>query len=142
QPASPRDHSRLLVYHRATGRIDHRHFFELPEYLRPGDLLITNNTRVIPAKLLLRRSTGAAIQGLFLNALRPGHWHVLLKPRGRRRPGEQLHAAGYICQLAERLAERGHWHIEISPPAPVTQILQSIGHIPLPPYIERQRRRR
>ena len=71
RPAEPRDHSRLMVVHRndAGRALEHRRFFNLIDYLRPGDLLVTNNTRVLPAKLALRRRTGALIQGLFVSEI-------------------------------------------------------------------------
>jgi len=90
RPAEPRDHSRLMVVHRSTGQIDHRHFYDLPEYLRPTDLLIVNDTRVIPAKLNLQKNTGAAIPGLFLAEPQLGQWQVLLRSRGKIKIGDEL----------------------------------------------------
>src|SRR5437868_9116655 len=93
RPAEPRDHSRLLVYRRSTGTLEHRHFFDLPGYLRgspQSDLLIVNDTRVIPAKLELQKSTGAAVPGLFLAEKEIGLWHVMLRSRGKTKPADAL----------------------------------------------------
>ena len=86
-PIEPRDSSRLLVLHRQTGVIEHRHFYEIGAYLRPGDLLIANQSRVIPARLLGRRAgTGGAVEVLLLAEradLGPDYWETLVRP-GRR----------------------------------------------------------
>ena len=85
QPAEPRDASRLLVVYPDT--IEHRHFRDLGTYLHAGDLLVVNNTRVLPAKLALRRKSGAAIQGLFLAEIQTGVWQVMLRTRGKVKAG-------------------------------------------------------
>lgn len=136
-PAEPRDSSRLMVVH--PDRVEHRHFRDITEYLRPGDLLVVNETRVLPAKLALRRATGAAIQGLFLREIVAGTWEAMLRTRGKVSPGETLHAEGYTFELLARQGE-GIWQIRVSPAEPAAQVLQKIGHIPLPPYIERRRK--
>ena len=147
RPAEPRDHSRLMVVRRAADSpasgaaataIEHRHFFDIGDYLRRGDLLVVNETRVLPAKLLLRRRTGAAISGLFLAELQAGLWEVLLRTRGKVRPGETLLAEPYQMIVDDRLGE-GRWRVHLQPAAPAAQVLAQIGHVPLPPYIEAQR---
>ena len=151
RPAEPRDHSRLLVYHQAADRVEHRHFYDLPEYLRPTDLLIVNDTRVIPAKLELQKITGGAIPGLFLAEESPGTWRVLLRSRGKIKPGDPLtpHAHGlpamgqplaYHFTVTARVPnEKGTWLLSVTPPHPAPQILATIGHVPLPPYLEKMR---
>ena len=138
-PATPRDHSRLLVYTKSTGQIEHHHFYDLPNYLHPTDLLVVNDTRVLPAKLELTKPTGAKIPGLFLHELQPGLWEALLKTRGRAKPGDTLHAGPYQFNLHKRLNDKGMWHLAVTPPDPAAKILATIGHVPLPPYIEKQR---
>ncbi len=138
-PATPRDHSRLLVYHKSTGQIGHRHFHDLPTFLHPTDLLVVNDTRVLPAKLELTKPTGAKIPGLFLHELQPGLWEALLKTRGRAKQGDTLLAPPYTFHLAKRLDDKGMWHLQVTPPDPAAKILAAIGHVPLPPYIEKQR---
>jgi S-adenosylmethionine:tRNA ribosyltransferase-isomerase len=90
EPARPRDASRLMVLDRRSGAIAHRWFHELPELLGPRDLLVLNDTRVIPAAFTARRATGARIEGIFLRALDGGLWEVLLAGRGRLKMGETL----------------------------------------------------
>ena len=90
EPARPRDASRLMVLDRESGAIAHRRFHELPELLGPRDLLVLNDTRVIPAAFTARRATGACIEGIFLRVLDGGLWEVLLAGRGRLKMGETL----------------------------------------------------
>ena len=149
EPARPRDHSRLMVYRRATDQTEHRRFYELPDLLEPGDLLVANDTRVLPAKLILRKASGGLITGLFLSEAAPRRWRILLKSRGRVSPGMVL-AATTRPQLApvpqavelvlcERLSEKGQWIAQLSTDQPAPQVLAQIGCIPLPPYIEKAR---
>jgi S-adenosylmethionine:tRNA ribosyltransferase-isomerase len=143
-PAVPRDASRLMVVRSANHAanrptIGHHHFHNLPTFLRAGDLLIVNQTRVLPARLSLRRRTGAIISGLFLKELHRGEWEVLLRTRGKVKIGDTLTAPPYAVELRAR-REKGLWHVRITPADPAAEALERIGHIPLPPYISRQRR--
>ncbi len=136
-PAPQRDASRLLVLHRDTGRIEHRAFRDLGAYLRPGDCLVLNDTRVLPARFLAERRTGGRVEALFLSE-EGSDWHVLLRPAGRQRPGEWLHCPGDPVRL--RLVERGPrgaWRVRPEPLAPAAAFLARVGHPPLPPYIRR-----
>src|SRR5436305_1436868 len=91
QPLEPRDQARLLVVSRARQTLAHHHFYDLPELLRPGDLLVLNDTRVLPARLLGRRAaTGARWEGLFLRGLDDGTWEMMSQTRGRPEPGELI----------------------------------------------------
>ncbi|MFP3937597.1 MAG: tRNA preQ1(34) S-adenosylmethionine ribosyltransferase-isomerase QueA [Phycisphaerae bacterium] len=139
QPTEPRDSSRLMVLDRRTGYSDHRIFRELPELLRAGDVLVFNDTRVIPAKFVCRRSTGGRIEGLFLREVRPGQWEVLLRGARRCREGEALSLVGSEATELRLLenAGQGRWLVEVSPPAGAVDILESVGSPPLPPYIHR-----
>jgi S-adenosylmethionine:tRNA ribosyltransferase-isomerase len=142
RPVEPRDHCRLLVFHRSENRVEHRRFYDLPAYLRGGenpDLLIVNDTRVIPAKLELTKTTGAAIPGLFVEQMGPGMWHAMLRTRGRASVGDTLHAGAYRFQLIERLPQKGMWRLRVTPEHSAEQVLAEIGHVPLPPYIEKMR---
>jgi len=151
-PAEPRDASRLMVVRLAnrtvgelTPQVHHHHFHQIHQFLRPGDLLVVNNTRVVPAKLSLRRHSGAIIQGLFVRELEPALWEVLLRTRGKVKLGEELRAAtdhpyGFI--LEERRGE-GLWRVRVTgttQPAHAAEVLNAIGHVPLPPYIVKQRK--
>ena len=82
-PIEPRDHSRLMVVDKLTGAIEHRHFYDIVDYLRPGDALVINETRVIPARLIGERSGGGACELLLLKQLGPKKWETLARP-GRR----------------------------------------------------------
>jgi len=139
-PAAQRDQSRLMVVRRAAGTVEHRWFRDLPELLGPSDLLVCNDTRVLPAKLVLRRSTGGLISGLYLAQESPGVWRVMLRSRGRLAPGDVLHAGAWTFTLAGRLADKGQWQVRVEPVAEAAEILAAIGQVPLPPYIEKARR--
>ena len=89
-PADRRDASRLLVLDRAADRIRHMRFGDLPTFLRAGDVVVLNDTRVVPARFFARRSTGGQVEGLFLSVDDTGVWTVLLKPSRRVRAGEVL----------------------------------------------------
>ena len=142
-PARPRDASRLMVLDRRTGEISHRRFHELPDLLAPDDLLVVNDTRVIPAAFTARRAGGARIEGCFLRVLDGGLWEVLLAGRGRIRPGEMLalvDAAGEARAEVELVArgERGAWQVRPPAAAEPLAILAAVGRPPLPPYIRRR----
>jgi len=137
-PVSPRDASKLMVVERDTGTIRHAVFHELPEYLRPGDCLVLNQTRVLPAKFALRRETGGRIGGLFLGEPAMGRWRVLLAGAGRIREGEVLlfERGRWKVTISQRFGE-GEFEIAINPLNPAVEILTVVGQAPLPPYIQR-----
>jgi len=142
EPVHPRDASRLLVLDRRTGRVEHRRFRELPDLLRAGDLLVLNDTRVMPAALTARRKTGSRIEGCFLRALPEGMWEVLLAGRGRLREGETLILLGADGREASHLdlvqrAEPGVWHVREASGGDPLEVLRRVGRVPLPPYIRR-----
>jgi len=129
RPAEPRDASRLLVFDRATGAIRHRSFAELPGEL-DRHLVVVNDTRVVPSRLLLRRKTGGEVELLLLERLGADVWEALARPSRRLRAGEQLvprggAAAGHV-ELVRPLGE-GRWRVRV-PGEPA-------GELPLPPYI-------
>ena len=139
-PPTQRDASRLLVLERTTGHIADRMITDLPDLLRPGDLLVLNNTKVLPAKLRGHRETGGVVEGLFVAELSPGIWQVMLTKSRRLKIGETLQLTGKTDPVGLTLRERlgdGHWHAEVTPPQPAEAILQRIGQPPLPPYIKR-----
>ena len=144
EPARPRDTSRLMALERATGAVAHHRFHELPDLLRPDDLLVLNDTRVIPAQFTARRQTGSRIEGCFLRVLEAGRWEVLLSGRGRIREGETLHIvdAADVSRAAIRLegrGERGVWTVRPGEAMDAVALLESVGRPPLPPYIRRLR---
>lgn len=139
QPAEPRDAARLLVLRRAAGTIEHRAMRELPAFLDPGDLLVVNDTRVIPARLRGRRPvTGGAVEVFLLEERGDGAWEALLRAHRRPKPGDRIELAGgrAAAVFAEELGE-GRALVRIESPVPVPQLLDEAGETPLPPYIRR-----
>jgi S-adenosylmethionine:tRNA ribosyltransferase-isomerase len=137
-PVEPRDGSRLMVLHRALGTWEHRWFADLPDLLKAGDLLVRNNTRVIPARLVgHRESTGGKWEGLFLRARSDGAWEILASSRGRPKAGETILIEGGLRLRLERPREGGHWIVRPQSDQPATDLLDTFGHVPLPPYIRK-----
>lgn len=139
QPCTPRDHARLLVAGRRDQSLRRCRFFELPELLAPGDLLVLNDTRVLSARLLGRRArTGGKWEGLFLRTLPDGSWEMLCQTRGRLEPGENIAVdpGPLDLILLGRLPE-GRWQVQPSVQETPAVILQKHGHVPLPPYVRK-----
>jgi S-adenosylmethionine:tRNA ribosyltransferase-isomerase len=139
EPMEPRDHARLLVVSRSNNSLAHRHFYDLPDLLNPGDLLALNDTRVLNARLLgLRTTTGGKWEGLFLSARPDGTWEIMCQTRGRLKPGEMIDIDPGPLQL-KLLAPigAGRWQVEPSQSGSVAQILDQAGQVPLPPYIRK-----
>jgi S-adenosylmethionine:tRNA ribosyltransferase-isomerase len=136
-PVVPRDASRLLVLDRRRGSIEHRTFRDLGDYLVPGDCLVLNDTRVIPARFFGRRATGGRVEGLFLRTDGDG-WRVMLKGSARLKVGERIACDRSPVQLTvERRLERGEWLVRPEPAVGPLEWLVQVGHTPLPPYIHR-----
>lgn len=140
QAVEPRDESRMMVLNRARGSLEHRKFKDLPEYLNPGDVLVLNNTRVIPARIFGRKAeSGGRVEILLLEELEPGVWDVLLRARRRPRPGGQI-ILGKGEASAEFVGEgeMGRARVRIKYDGNFLQLLERIGYPPLPPYIKRE----
>ena len=133
-PAEPRDSSRLLVLHRADGRIEHRTFRDIVEYLNPRDLLVANNSRVIPARLHGRKPTGGAVELFLLRQLDEdgAEWECLVGGKGLL-PGVTVTLADNLAATITFVSATGTRHLLFS--APVRPYLDELGEIPLPPYI-------
>ncbi len=139
EPAEPRDSSRLLVLQRANGGIVHTRFRDLPRWLAPHDLLVANDTRVIPARLFGRKSPGGGRAEILLLRSCGTHlrWEALLRLTGRLRPGLCIElAGGYVARTVKPAAGQA-WELELSGPGPVEEWLGRVGCVPLPPYIRR-----
>jgi S-adenosylmethionine:tRNA ribosyltransferase-isomerase len=142
-PAERREDSRLLVMNRVTGNVSHRRFSELPGLLHSGDLLVLNNTRVVPARLIgFRKATGGKWEGLFLKAEPSGEWRLIGQTRGTLKPGELLviPSADQKPPLELELIDRhagGEWTARCLSKEGVWEVLSQYGRPPLPPYIER-----
>lgn len=141
-PTPQRDQSRLLLVHRSPHTLHHARFQQLPEFLRPHDLLVLNNSRVFPARLRGHKETpqGARIEALLLEPDPPGGWWTLLRPGKRIRPGSTLVFPGHPLSLqgvVHSKSEEGAYRIEFTPPDAVLPYAEQHGEIPLPPYINR-----
>jgi len=140
-PLPCRSDARLMVVRRETREIEHAHVRDLPSLLQPGDCLVLNDTRVIPARLVGRRErTGARWTGLFLSADEHGAWQVLSKTRAKLEPGEAIMVLSWDVRQSVRLRlltklEGGVWAVRPEPMGPPLEILQRVGRVPLPPYI-------
>jgi len=137
RPVSPRDASRLLVVRRETGTIEHRVFREIGEYLRAGDTLVVNDTRVLPARLRGRRLPGGGAAEVFL--LRPSadrSWEALVRPGRRLRRGAvvEVGQSGVRIEIGERLAD-GRRAVRALDGMDLLDVLREAGEVPLPPYI-------
>ncbi|HHT9154076.1 MAG TPA: tRNA preQ1(34) S-adenosylmethionine ribosyltransferase-isomerase QueA, partial [Candidatus Hypogeohydataceae bacterium YC40] len=150
-PLPRRDASRLMVLYRDLVKLEHRHFWDLPEYLREGDLLVLNNSRVLPTRLVGKRSTGGRVKLLLIEEVRDpasgehangsGRWRVILEARAKLREGEKLDIEegilhGHLISSPPN-ASSGKWVIQLEPRENVRDILERVGRMPLPPYIKR-----
>lgn len=140
-PLAVRSDARLMIVDRTRQTIDHAHIRDLPEILLPRDLLVVNDTRVIPARLVGRRErTNARWTGLFLQADEHGTWQILSKTRGKLEAGESIQVLSWDLREAIRLRlltqlAGGVWAVRPEPLGDPLEILQRVGRVPLPPYI-------
>lgn len=138
-PARPRDAARLLVLDRTTGARAHRIFRDLPKYLRPADVLVLNDTKVLPARLRGRRPAGGAVEVLLLRATPHGAWEALVKPGRRVRRGDRLtFVPGVLEGVVGERTHGGTRLIALEHRDDLVPILQRIGEMPTPPYITRR----
>ena len=145
QPAMRRDQSRLLVLQRQSGQIAHRHFHHLLDYLHPGDVLVMNNSRVIPARLRgLNARTGGQFEILLLEENSPNDWWAMLRPGKRARIGTEIVLCDHVGNSTPQRAtvietnEEGHRRLRFDGVADITSVLEELGEVPLPPYITRE----
>ncbi|HEY8496330.1 MAG TPA: tRNA preQ1(34) S-adenosylmethionine ribosyltransferase-isomerase QueA [Limnochordales bacterium] len=136
-PVEPRDAARLLVVHRDTGLMEHRIFRDLPQYLRAGDVLVLNDTRVMPARLFgVKASTGGRVEVLLLRRRGPDAWEALVRP-GRRLPvGTRIvFGEGQLSAEVIDRTEAGGRVLRFAPADDLDERLKELGQVPLPPYI-------
>ena len=136
-PCEPRDQARLLVVERSTGCLRHHRMADLPQLLQPPDLMVVNNTRVLPARLYGQRvRTGGKWEGLFLRQASSGPWEMLSQSKGKLVEGEELAISGTPLRLTYRgRSPEGHFFMEPSEPGTPEALLELYGHVPIPPYI-------
>lgn len=139
-PLEKRDHSRLLVLNRKNGEIEHRHFYDIVDLLRPNDLLVVNDSKVIPARIFgTRAGTGGVVEVLLLKALEENVWEVLVKPGKKARVGQVLEFSEGMTGTVLDLLEDGKRKIRFEHQAStIYEVLDRIGKMPLPPYITEQ----
>ena len=136
-PLEDRSSSRLLVLNKNTGEFSHHHFKDIKEYLRPGDCLVINDTKVIPARLYGRKEeTGAAIEVLLLKRLTGDEWECLVRPGKKLRPGTRVEFGdGKLKGTITGMLEEGNRKIAFEYDGIFEEILDELGQMPLPPYI-------
>ena len=138
-PMARRDGSRLLVLDKNSGAMEHRHFYDLPDYLRPGDCLVLNDSRVIPARLFGTRSTGGAVEVVLLKELEGGRWECLSRPGKKMRPGTEVtFGSGELTAVVEEVLPDGNRILRFRYEGIFLEILERLGQMPLPPYIKAQ----
>ena len=138
-PAERRDASRLLVVDRATGELAHRVFSDLVEYVRPGDALVLNETRVFPARLIGRKPTGASAEVLLLTPHEGEEkvWTALVRPGAKLKPGRTVEIAPELSVEIVESTPGGERIVRLHTPLPLAEALERWGEVPLPPYVER-----
>lgn len=134
-PAEPRDSSRLLVYDRATGKSEDRIFRDIKEYLRPGDVLVINNTKVLPARLFAYTENGGRVEVLLLKRHDLNTWEVLVRPGKKAKPGVRLTVSEELSLTVLDRTETGERIVEFRFDGVFEDILSRVGSMPLPPYI-------
>jgi len=137
-PSSQRGETSLMILHRQTGVIEHQAFQDITKYLHAGDLLVMNDTRVLPARLIGKKETGGRIEMLLIPSWNgtKGEWKALIKGAGKVKRGARIQfEPGLQGQIEEVKAGKGR--VSFSYHGEVTELLRKIGHVPLPPYIKR-----
>ncbi|WP_019120117.1 tRNA preQ1(34) S-adenosylmethionine ribosyltransferase-isomerase QueA [Brevibacillus massiliensis] len=139
-PLPERTASRLLVLHKDTGEIEHKSFTDLIHYLEPGDLLVLNDSRVLPARLIgVKAETGAKVEVLLLKSLGDDRWETLVKPGKRVKPGTQIQFGdGALRCVCEDVTEAGGRIVRFHYQGVFYEVLDRLGTMPLPPYIHSQ----
>ena len=136
-PLQKRDTSRLMVLNRETGEIRHQHFYDVLDYLNPGDCLVMNDSRVLPARLLGHRPTGGAVEVLLLRDLGNNRWECLCKPGRKMLPGNTVSFGdGELTAIVREVQEDGNRVVEFQYEGIFLEVLERLGKMPLPPYIK------
>lgn len=136
-PLQRRDASRLLHLDRKTGEVVHRHFYELPDYLRKGDCLVLNDSRVLPARLIGRRESGGAVEVLLLRDAGDGVWECLTRPGKKTQPGTKLiFGEGELQATVTDTCAGGNKLLKFDYEGIFLEVLERLGKMPLPPYIK------
>ena len=138
-PLQQRDTSRLCVLDRETGKVTHKHFYDILEYLQPGDCLVMNDSRVLPARLLGHRPTGGAVEVLLLRDLGEKRWECLCKPGRKMQVGSQvIFGNGELTAVVTEVKEDGNRIVKFRYEGIFLEVLERLGKMPLPPYIKEE----
>jgi S-adenosylmethionine:tRNA ribosyltransferase-isomerase len=146
-PAARRDESRLMVLHRNENRLEHKRFPDFPNFLRPGDVLVLNDSRVIPARLRgVNAKTGGKFEILLVDENAANDWWTMLRPGKNARPGTEIliqkpnasNEKTSISAVVQEKNSEGHYRLQFTGHSDIKNILDEIGEVPLPPYIERK----
>jgi S-adenosylmethionine:tRNA ribosyltransferase-isomerase len=136
-PLADRGASRLMVVHRDAGRIEHRRFSDLVDLVPPGDLVVLNTTRVMKARLLGTRASGAPAEVFLLKSVGGDVWEAMVSPGGKLRPGRRVEVAPELSVEILEITERRTRLVRLHTPLAHGEALEKYGHVPLPPYIAR-----
>ncbi len=138
-PLAQRDSSRLLVLDRRTGQTNHKHFYDILDYLMPGDCLVMNDSRVLPARLLGKRPSGGAVELLLLKDKGNNLWECLAKPGRKLQPGQEvIFGDGELTATIREILDDGNRLVEFHYTGIFLEVLERLGKMPLPPYIKAQ----
>ncbi len=135
-PLERRDGSRLMVLDRSSGEVTHKHFYDVIDYLQPGDCLVMNDSRVLPARLLGNRPTGGAVEVLLLRDLGGNRWECLCKPGRKMQVGQEVNFGGEMTAIVREVREDGNRVVEFFYDGIFLEVLERLGKMPLPPYIK------
>lgn len=142
-PIEPRDHSRLLVYNRETKEASHRHFYDVADYLKKGDVLVLNETKVLPARLYgKKRGTGTDFEFLLLKRLELDVWEVIMRPGKKLKPGGWVEFGDDLCAELLCKKEDGVCEVRFRYDGVFEELLDKYGNMPLPPYITKRLERK
>lgn len=138
-PADKRENSKMLVLDKNNQTIEHKHFFDIVNYLDEDTLLVLNNTKVLPARLYGTKETGAKIEVFLLESIEKNNWSCLIKPSKRIKPDTLITISDELqVHPIKKLEDAGEWLVELIYKGDLFEILHRVGNIPLPPYIERK----
>ena len=138
-PLEKRDTSRLLHLDKTTGEIEHRHFYDIKQYLRKGDCLVLNDSRVLPARLIGARPTGGSVELVLLKDLGDGCWECLSRPGRKTKPGQELiFGNGELTATVLSVTEGGNRIVKFHFEGVFLEVLERLGKMPLPPYIKEE----